>query len=74
MAFAAFGFSLKSGCFCPDVSALFILWLVNLPPSYPEFLNVCVVGASTAGYKRAGGNEIAGSALGVRPALEPPIT
>ena len=71
MAFAAFGFSLKSGCFCPDVFALFILWLVNLPPSYPEFLNVCVVGASTAGYKRAGGNEFAGSELEASPVKEP---
>ena len=35
------------------------------------FWNVIVVGASAAGYKRAGGNEFAGSELEASPVKEP---
>ena len=38
------------------------------------FCNVCVVGASAARYKRAGGNELAESASEVWPAYSLPIT
>ena len=45
---------------------------------YPKvvlsFRNVNVVGRYAAGYKRAGGNKIAGSELVVWLAMEPPIS